>query len=83
MHQLLCEKDVGMGLANMRPLLSCIIPALFAYFLAAIPTSFYIFNVFYFLVSIRLLALISVTARPKSKKSIISFKCMSNYNPRT
>ena len=35
------------------PLVSCIIPTLFAYFLAChIPTSFYIFNVFYLLVSI-------------------------------
>ena len=36
----------------------------------AIPTSFYIFNVFYFLFLYFFLVLISVTATPKSKKSV-------------
>ena len=45
-----------------------------------IPTSFYIFNVFYFLVSILFLVLISVTARPNYKSILSSVR---RCDPRT
>ena len=50
MHYLLCEKDVGMGLCQYIDLCfhASSLPCLHTFW-HAIPTSFYIFNVFIFL----------------------------------
>ena len=68
------------------PLLSCIIPALFAYFLACIPTSFYIFNVFffYFLVYCKWQVLMNnVLLRVRNKSMKQNSRIQLGFEPKT
>ena len=79
MHYLLCEKDVGMGLCQYIDL------CFHASSLACLHTfgrpSLHLFTFFMFLFSCfyTFLVLISVTARPKSKKCFL--KCMVTTTP--
>ena len=67
-----CENDAGMRLCKFTFTIISSLPCLYT-FCHSIPTSFYIFNVF-FLKSCfcAFLMLISVTVRPKPKKNISS-----------